>query len=104
MNDKSKSVFRLSFLLKMVAIEAEYQKQLGFRHKAKYELTKMINAVQSGFKNIKHELKLSGELFEKEINQSEEKINAMHNILTILADLPEKDVLIIEESLTKNIR
>lgn len=103
MNDFARSFFRLSFLLKMVSIEAEHQKTLGVKHKAKYELGKMIHAVDSGFRNIKHELKLSGGVFEKELNHSEEKINAMHNILTILSDLEEKDVLLIEESLIKNL-
>lgn len=103
MNDFARSFFRLSFLLKMVAIEADFLKKLGVKHKAKYELGKMIHAVDSGFKNVKHDLKLSGNVFETELNQSDEKIQAMHNILTILADLQEKDVLIIEESLIKNI-
>ncbi len=101
MNDLSRSVFRLSFLLKMIAIEADYQNKLGARGKAKYELNKMIQAVNIGFKNIKHELKISGDLFEQELNDSEEKINAIHNIITSLADMPEADVAEIENVIFK---
>lgn len=103
MNDFARSLFRMSFLLKMVSIESEHQKKLGVRHKSKYELGKMIQSVESGFRNIKHELKLSGDLFDKELNSSEEKINAMHNILTILSDCDEKSVLLIEDYLQNSL-
>lgn len=102
MNELSRSVFRQSFLLRMIAIEADYQIKLGARGKAKYELNKMVQAVNSGFKNIKHELKISGDVFEKELVNSEEKINAIHNVITALADMPEKDVIDIENVIFKN--
>ena len=103
MNDFSRSLFRMAFLLKMISIESDFQKKLGIKHKTKYELGKMIHAVESGFRNIKHELKLSGDLFDKELNSSEEKINAMHNILTILSDCDEKSVLLIEDYLQNSL-
>jgi cellobiose-specific phosphotransferase system component IIA len=56
----------------------------------------MANAVSGGIKNIKASLKLSGDVYEKEINQSTEKINAMHNVLTKMADMEESDVIEME--------
>lgn len=97
MNELSRSVFRMTYLFKMIELEANYQKQLGAQHQAKYELGKMANAVSVGIKNIKASLKLSGDVYENEVNKSEEKINAMHNILTKLADMDEADVLRWEE-------
>ena len=97
MNDLARSVFRMTYLFKMIELEANYQKQLGAQHQAKYELNKMANAVSGGIKNIKASLKLSGDVYEKEISQSIEKINAMHNVLTKMADMSEEDVLKIEE-------
>jgi len=97
MNELSRSVFRMTYLFKMIELEANYQKRLGAQHQAKYELSKMANAVGGGIKNIKASLKLSGDVYENEVNKSEEKINAMHNILTKLADMDEADVLRWEE-------
>ena len=81
----------------MIDLEVNYQKRLGAQHQTKYELSKMANAVGGGIKNIKASLKLSGDAYENEVNKSEEKINAMHNILTKLADMDEADVLRWEE-------
>ena len=96
MNEFSRSVFRMTYLFKMIELEANYQKQLGAQHQAKYELNKMANAVSGGIKNIKTSLKISGDVYEKEINQSTEKINAMHNVLTKMADMAEGDVIEME--------
>lgn len=103
MSDTAKSVFRLSFLLQMVATEANHLQQLGSRHRVKYQLGLMAQSVSSGFNTIKNLLTISGDAYERELKASEEKIASIHNILIMLSDLSEEDVLKIEQMLEENL-
>lgn len=103
MNETAKSVFRLSFLLQMVATEARHLQQLGSRHRVKYQLGLMTQSVASGFNTIKNLLTMSGDAYERELKASDEKIMAIHNILILLSELSEEDVLKIEKMMEENL-
>jgi hypothetical protein len=103
MSDTAKSIFRLSFLLQMVATEARHLQQMGSRHRVKYQLGLMAQSVSNGFNTIKNLLTMSGDAYERELKSSEEKIMAIHNILILLSDLSEEDVLKIEKMMEENL-
>mgnify|MGYP007071572329 CR=1 FL=1 len=100
-NRISASVFRQTFLLKMLQTENNFFLKQHAPSGVKNALNRGAKAYGHVLTDLRNALPKGKDALTESLEQSEEKIFAMASILEKLSALPEKDVLQIEETFDK---
>lgn len=101
----SASLFRQMFYLRMMQIEQKFfLKQGKTPSGVKNVLKRLSDQNARGLSDVKANLPQSGDIMARVLDCSEEKLQAMANIMERLAAMPEGDVLQIESQYVELIK
>lgn len=103
-NRYTASLYRQTFLLKMLDAENTYFAQFKAPSGLKNEFVRLSKVYSKGIENIKLYMPNSKDSFDKHIKQSEEKISASLNILEKLMILDDETVFKLEDDFNKLVK
>lgn len=103
-NRLSASLYRQMMYIKLLHLENEYFLKYPVSSGIKNTLKRMKDCYSGGINQIKSYLPKSNQIFQKEIDMSEEKAMAISNIIERLYMLDDETVLKLEDDFADQIK
>lgn len=103
-NQISASLYRMMFLVKMIETEQSYFLKYSRNGGIKNVLKRLKDSNEKGVEHLLSYMPNSKDKFKSIMAESEEKINAMANIIEKLSMLDEDTVLKLEDDFNQHIK